>query len=236
MFRNIDTYATYGIAVLAFALSYSKLVDLALRAGYGELMAYAWPLIVDGLAVMAARAVMRIANARRYAWSLLIAGTAVSVFAAILNAMVPAGPLPPLAVVAVTVVPPLCLPFASHLARKMTQDSAKPSEQGTSHQVAEPIAEDQPEQIANETREETPGTEDDTCEGALELISSDGAKPTQPRMRKQNFTDAQKAEAVANVAAGMSQREAGRLIGASGNAVRGWIAKAQDESDQVALL
>ena len=47
---RFDAVATYVIAVLAFALSYSNLADLAARAGYGTYMAHAWPLVVDGLA------------------------------------------------------------------------------------------------------------------------------------------------------------------------------------------
>ncbi|MDH6279319.1 DUF2637 domain-containing protein [Prescottella agglutinans] len=119
MKRNTDALASYGIAVLCFILSYSKLVDLAERAGYGDHMSKLWPLAVDGLAVMAARAVMRLSAGRGFAWALLIGGTVVSVLAAVLGAMVPPGPLPPLATAAVTIIPPLCLPLAAHLARKM---------------------------------------------------------------------------------------------------------------------
>ncbi|MDF3309732.1 DUF2637 domain-containing protein [Rhodococcus sp. T2V] len=223
MKRNLDANVAYVIAFLAFALSYSKLVDLAVRAGYGELMSYAWPLIVDGLAVMAARGVMRLAKSRWYAWSLLVAGTAVSIFAAVLNAMVPAGPLPPFAAALVTIVPPLCLPFASHLARKLqgAQDGAEEvrtdSDQATSHEDLAPVSDDEtPPPVAADP-------EDDECEAPLTLVASDGAPP-RPRVAK--YTDAQIAQALADVAAGVSQREAGRRIGASGNAVRAWVAKA----------
>lgn len=136
---RFDTVATYAIALLAFALSYSKLVDLASRAGYGEIMSHAWPLIVDGIAVVAARGVLRLAAGRWYAWSLLVAGTAVSILAAVLNAMVPAGPLPPVATSAVTVIPALCLPFALHLARKMSDTETcdvAPAEDATAADVA----------------------------------------------------------------------------------------------------
>jgi hypothetical protein len=117
--RNIDALAAYGIAGICFLLSFGKLVDLAERAGYGEHMAKVWPIAVDGLAVMAARAVLRLGSGRLYAWSLLVGGTLVSILAAVLNSMVPPGPLPPLATAAVAIVPPLCLPLAAHLARMM---------------------------------------------------------------------------------------------------------------------
>lgn len=224
MKRNLDANVAYVIAFLAFALSYSKLVDLAARAGYGALMSHAWPLIVDGLAVMAARGVMRLAKSRRYAWSLLVAGTAVSIFAAILNAMVPAGPLPPFAAALVTIVPPLCLPFASHLARKLQsaqaddEDVRTDSDQATSHEDLAPVSDDEtPPPVAADP-------EDVEREEPLRLVASNGAQPA-PRSAK--FTDAQIAEALALVAAGVSQREVGRRMGCSGNAVRGWVAKSQ---------
>lgn len=50
MKRNIDAIGLYAISVPAFLLSYSKLVDLASRAGYGEHMSKVWPLVVDGRA------------------------------------------------------------------------------------------------------------------------------------------------------------------------------------------
>lgn len=142
MKRNVDALAAYGIAGLAFLLSYEKLVDLAERAGYSEVMAHAWPLVVDGLAVMAARAVMRLSAGRRFAWALLVGGTAVSILAAVLGAMVPPGPLPPFATAAVTVIPPVCLPLAAHLARKMRdaarQDAALPEADAAALEIAAP--------------------------------------------------------------------------------------------------
>ncbi|ORL15429.1 DUF2637 domain-containing protein [Prescottella equi] len=142
MKRSVDAYASYGIAVLAFALSYSKLVDLADRAGYSEHMAQLWPLAVDGLAVMAARAVMRLKAGRGFAWALLVGGTVVSILAAILGAMVPPGPLPPFATAAVTIIPPICLPLAAHLARKMRdaapQDAAVPEADAAALEIATP--------------------------------------------------------------------------------------------------
>lgn len=68
---------------------------------------------------MAARAVMQLSAKRGFAWSLLVGGTLVSIFAAVLGAMVPPGPLPPFATALVTVIPPIALPLAAHLARKM---------------------------------------------------------------------------------------------------------------------
>ncbi|NKR28524.1 hypothetical protein GS479_24545 [Rhodococcus hoagii] len=57
-------------------------------------MAHVWPLVVDGLAVVATAAVMRLHASRVYAWSLLAAATAVSIVAGAAAHLLPAGPLP----------------------------------------------------------------------------------------------------------------------------------------------
>ncbi|MBH0121586.1 DUF2637 domain-containing protein [Rhodococcus sp. CX] len=121
--HDIDAYATITIAALAFGLSYTKLADLALRAGYDPYAAHAWPLIVDGLTIVATRGVLRLTANRSYAWALLAAGTTVSVIAAVANHLIPPGPLPPVFAAAVSVVPPLCLLVAPHLAVLLARDA-----------------------------------------------------------------------------------------------------------------
>lgn len=121
---SIDERLVYGIAVVAFVLSYSQLADLAARAGYGTLMAHAWPLAVDGLAVMATRAVLRLRAGQWYARTLLGAATVVSVVAGAGAHLIPAGPLPGWAGAAVAVVPPLTLLVAPHLAVQLRRDAA----------------------------------------------------------------------------------------------------------------
>lgn len=93
--HSTDAYLTITIAALAFLLSYTKLVDLALRAGYGDYAAHVWPLIVDGITIVATRGVLRLTGSRRYAWTLLAAGTGVSMTAAVGSQLLPPGPLPP---------------------------------------------------------------------------------------------------------------------------------------------
>lgn len=119
---KVAGYATFLIAFLAFALSYSKLFALAERAGYSSNMAHLWPLIVDGLAVVATLGVLRLRKSG-YAWFLLIASTAVSVVAAVASAMFRAGALPPVAAALVSIVPPLCLLFAPHLAVQLVREA-----------------------------------------------------------------------------------------------------------------
>jgi hypothetical protein len=156
MFKTtrIAGYSTYLIAFLAFALSYSKLTDLAARAGYTEQMAHLWPIIVDGLAVVATLGVLRLRERRWYAWTLLTAATSVSVAAAVASAMFPNNDLPPLAAALVSVVPPLCLLVAPHLAVQLMRearedeaphvetivDVASKSHVATQQQVSAPVA------------------------------------------------------------------------------------------------
>ena len=136
-------YSTFLIAFLAFVLSYSKLTDLAVRAGYTAEMSHLWPLIVDGLAVVATLGVLRLRERRWYAWSLLVASTSVSMAAAVTSALFPVGDLPAVASALVSVVPPLCLLVAPHLAvqlmRESQDDVAEPEVAQEAAPVVEPV-------------------------------------------------------------------------------------------------
>ena len=236
--RNIDAYATYGIAILAFALSYSKLTDLALRAGYGQTMAHAWPIIVDGLAIVATRGVMRLrSNSRWYAWTLLGASTAVSIVAAVANAMFPAGPLPPLASAAVSVVPPLCLLVAPHLAVKLHRDT---------QQVADaPVAEPEPqapEVAPAEVADPTPPVADPEVAPTEEpaTLQSNVVALTKVAPRtKQQINQEKRAEAIRlGATRRYKKRQIARMVDASDTSVRRWLSEAgiaEDEPEQVAL-
>lgn len=141
--NSIDERLVYGIAVVAFVLSYSQLADLAARAGYGY-MAYAWPLAVDCLAVMATRAVIRLRTGQAYARCLLGAATAVSVIAGAGGHLLPAGPLPGWAGAAVAVVPPLTLLVAPHLAVQLRRDAADATSDDATQTPATDAPDDEP--------------------------------------------------------------------------------------------
>lgn len=134
-------YSTFLIAFLAFVLSYSKLTDLAVRAGYTAEMSHLWPLIVDGLAVVATLGVLRLRERRWYAWSLLVASTSVSMAAAVTSALFPVGSLPAVASALVSVVPPLCLLVAPHLAVQLMRESQDEVAEPEVAQEAAPIVE-----------------------------------------------------------------------------------------------
>ena len=109
---------TVFIAGFAFWLSFTALTHLARRAGIAEGQAWAWPLIVDGMIVVATVAVVALRDRKGhgYAWLLLGCGAGVSVTANAVQAAMPPGvPLPAGLAAAVSSVPPLVLLASTHL-------------------------------------------------------------------------------------------------------------------------
>ncbi|OZE92130.1 DUF2637 domain-containing protein [Rhodococcus sp. 15-2388-1-1a] len=105
---------TVAIAAGAFWLSFTALQDLAVRSGVPASQAWVWPLIVDGLVLVATVAVVALDEHRWYAWSLLGAGAALSLAGNGLHATY-AGELPVAVRILVAAVPPLCLLAVTHL-------------------------------------------------------------------------------------------------------------------------
>lgn len=129
---------TVFIAGFAFWLSFTALTHLAMRAGIAEEQAWAWPLIVDGIIVVATVAVvaLRERKGHGYSWLLLICGALVSVTANAVQAAMPAGmALPPPLAAAVSAVPPIVLLAITHLtvvlARHENQPTARLNEPPT---------------------------------------------------------------------------------------------------------
>ena len=124
---------TVFIAAAAFWLSFTALADLARRSGVDESQAWAWPLIVDGIIVVATVSVVALAGQRAawYPWLLLIAGAAVSVAANAIHAVVAADADVPSALAgSVAAVPPLVLLAITHLTVVLTRRfRAEPSTQ-----------------------------------------------------------------------------------------------------------
>jgi len=124
---------TVFIAAAAFWLSFTALADLARRSGVDESQAWAWPLIVDGIIVVATVSVVALAGQRAawYPWLLLMAGAAVSVAANAIHAFVAADADVPSALAgSVAAVPPLVLLAITHLTVVLTRRfRAEPSAQ-----------------------------------------------------------------------------------------------------------
>ena len=115
---------TVFIAVGAFWLSFTSLADLARRSGIGAGQAWAWPLIVDGIIVVATVAVVALAGTRAswYPWALLIGGASVSVTANAIHAVIAAdNDVPSILAGAVAAVPPVVLLAITHLTVILTR-------------------------------------------------------------------------------------------------------------------
>ncbi|QEA29490.1 DUF2637 domain-containing protein [Microbacterium sp. CBA3102] len=109
---------TVFIAAGAFWLSFTSLADLARRSGIGVGQAWAWPLIIDGIIVVATVAVVALAGNRSawYPWALLIGGAVVSVTANAIHAVIAAdADVPSVLAGAVAAVPPVVLLAITHL-------------------------------------------------------------------------------------------------------------------------
>lgn len=119
---------TVFIATGAFWLSFTAVRDLAYRSGVGADQAWAWPLIVDGIIVVATVAVVALAGQSTawYPWVLLSAGAIVSVTANAIHAVVAAdADVPGLLAASVAAVPPLVLLAITHLTVLLTRPSGE---------------------------------------------------------------------------------------------------------------
>ncbi|WP_454173452.1 DUF2637 domain-containing protein [Microbacterium maritypicum] len=115
---------TVFIAAGAFWLSFTSLADLAARSGIGTGQAWAWPLIVDGIIVVATVAVVALAGQRSawYPWALLVGGALVSVTANAIHAVVAAdADVPRMLAASVAAVPPVVLLASTHLTVILTR-------------------------------------------------------------------------------------------------------------------
>lgn len=118
------------IGLGAFWLSFTSLADLAARAGLPAQQAWVWPLIVDGLIVVASVSVMALSadgwRATWFPWLLLIAGAVVSVLGNGVHAALLGDPTMPVTVrVAIAAVPPLVLLASTHLTVQLIRRSRR---------------------------------------------------------------------------------------------------------------
>ncbi|QHC66363.1 DUF2637 domain-containing protein [Rathayibacter sp. VKM Ac-2759] len=129
---------TVFIAAGAFWLSFTALSDLAARSGIGEEQAWAWPLIVDGIIVVATVAVVALAGQRSawYPWALLVGGAAVSVTANAIHAVVAAdADVPGVLAASVAAVPPVVLLAITHLTVILTRPLPTAGEPSTAEET-----------------------------------------------------------------------------------------------------
>lgn len=115
---------TVFIAAGAFWLSFTSLADLAARSGITVDQAWMWPLIVDGIIVVATVAVVALSGKRSswYPWTLLASGALISVTANAIHAVVAAdADVPRVLAASVAAVPPLVLLSITHLTVVLTR-------------------------------------------------------------------------------------------------------------------
>lgn len=173
---------TVLIGAGAFWLSFTALADLAVRSGIGAGQAWIWPLLVDGLIVVATVAVVALDGHRAawYPWALLIGGALVSVIANAAHALVTAeASVPGLLAATVAAVPPLVLLASTHLTVvliRSTRTTATPP-QTEEHLPALPAA-----GTASETPNQSPAPEPDDPLPRHE--DEDDVEPTVPATHK----------------------------------------------------
>ena len=129
---------TCVIALGAFWLSFTALADLAARSGIASGQAWAWPLIVDGIIVVATVSVVALAGQKRawYPWMLLAGGALISVTANAVHAIVSADTsVPSILAAAVAAVPPIVLLAITHLTVILTRTPDEPGVSGASPQA-----------------------------------------------------------------------------------------------------
>lgn len=131
--RPVVVTAVAGTVFIAaaFWLSFTALADLAIHSGIEPSQAWAWPLIVDGIIVVANVSVVALsrygARATWHPWALLTAGSMVSVTANSLHATLAADiEIPGLLAAAVAAVPPLLLAI-THLTVILTRVTPPPT-------------------------------------------------------------------------------------------------------------
>lgn len=152
---------TVLIGAGAFWLSFTALADLAVRSGIGGGQAWIWPLLVDGLIVVATVAVVALDGHRAawYPWALLVGGALVSVIANAAHALVTAeASVPGLLAATVAAVPPLVLLASTHLTVVLIRSTRTTT---TPPPTEEPLPALPAGGTAPETPTESPATEPD---------------------------------------------------------------------------
>jgi len=114
---------TVILAIGAFSLSFTSLTRLAIRSGVEASQAWEWPLIVDGVIVVATVSVVALAGRRGtgYAWALLICAALVSIGGNAAQAARLPTEEPAWIAAAVATVPPIVLLAATHMTVILTR-------------------------------------------------------------------------------------------------------------------
>jgi len=231
---------TVMIGLGAFWLSFTALADLARRSGTAAQLNWVWPLIVDGVIVVATISVVALsahgAQATRYPWLLLAGGAAVSVSANVTHALVVAdAAVPPLLAALVASVPPVVLLAITHLTVELTRyHRTNPNETGTAPEsTSRPDHALEAPSPVGTTQKVTP-----TTRAALEAMTERPAIRQLNRSpartpRKRDETSSSGEERTAQVRKlrqdGLSNRRIASQLGVHPSTVGRWLAEAEHQ-------
>ena len=182
------------IATGAFWLSYTALADLAQRSGIAAGQAWLWPMLVDGLIVVATVAVVALDGHTTawYAWALLIAGALVSVAANATHAILAADTsVPGLLAALVSAVPPLVEVATTHLLVVLMRFSRATGqrEPGTDAEALNPAQDahaliTRPPRAERESPPEPPTRPVDPAPAGLALVVDEPSAQGEPAPRR----------------------------------------------------
>ena len=185
------------IAFGAFWLSFTALADLATRSGIAAGQAWAWPLIVDGIIVVATVSVVALAGQKTawYPWMLLAGGALISVTANAVHAVVSADADVLLAINHLTVI----------LTRKPADTTAEAPRLEV-HQI--PVLNSIPELVS--------------AEGPMELVP---VAPVEGDPATVESVADRREQAVGLREAGWSNKQIARQLGVHASTVGRWFAR-----------
>ncbi|MFT8396159.1 DUF2637 domain-containing protein [Propionibacterium sp.] len=214
------------IAFGAFWLSFTALADLAARSGIASGQAWAWPLIVDGIIVVATVSVVALAGRRSawYPWMLLGGGALISVTANAAHAVVSADTgVPSMLAAAVAAVPPIVLLAITHLTVILirTPDEPTDSPRVAVHQrsASGDAPSPTPEIVPGEHTPE-PGQAPNGNVPTIDEPSAAGESPFDRRERARRLREA-----------GWSNKRIARHLGVHASTVGRWFALAHPTDD-----
>lgn len=231
---GIAMAGTLIMGALSFWLSFVALADIARQSSFDGPRAYAWPLIVDGLIILASVTafVLRDPGSRWFAWSVLFAGAALSLFGNGLHAW----RLTESAVaVGASLVPPIALLISTRLTELLIR--ARRAAHEVSEQVTEVSTEVAP--VVTEPVPPTPPTDgptggapvDDDANTELVVPNPWPARPVavaNPDPLPVDDLERLQARAVELANQGTNNVEIGNLIGKSEGTIRRYLGKAEE--------
>ncbi|WP_413463550.1 helix-turn-helix domain-containing protein [Brevibacterium sp. FME17] len=215
------------------------MADLAARSGVGGSQAWAWPLIVDGIIVVATVAVVALAGQRSawYPWALLIGGALVSVTANAIHAVVAAdADVPGVLAAAVAAVPPVVLLAITHLTVILTRPQLAAEVPASTDESAieepgpdaawEPVSAVTPADAVEATALSAPTRQENDPVAAPGTRQASAARRADPHVDAAAGSADRRARAAALRGQGWSNKKIARELGVHPSTVGRWFTSA----------